>query len=187
MSTFTDLLRGRAKLGDPTRHGSLTVYPLLARREPTVPHVLLDEALARGLVEVTEVDAGGSVPRLRVRNRGDRPVLIVEGTELRGGKQNRVANATVLVPAGVEAALPATCIERGRWHGTSQRFESGQVTDYTLRGRMRATVTDSTITGRGYASNQREVWDAGDQTLTSLGTAPPATARPTPHASALAR
>ena len=108
--------------------------------------MLLDEALARGLVELAEIDRGGSVPKLRVRNRGDRPVLIVEGTELRGGKQNRVANATVLVPAGV------------------------QVTDHTLRGRMRATVTDSTITGRGYASNQREVWDAADQTFTSLGT-----------------
>jgi len=39
------------------------------------------------------------VPELRLVNRAERPVLIVEGEELVGAKQNRVVNVTKLVNA----------------------------------------------------------------------------------------
>ena len=37
------------------------------------------------------------------------------GEQLAGGKQNRVLNASILVPAKSELPIPVTCVERGRW------------------------------------------------------------------------
>lgn len=52
-----------------------------------------------GSLRVDEIDKGGSVSHVRVVNQGKRPVLFLFGEEIRGAKQNRVANATFLVPA----------------------------------------------------------------------------------------
>jgi hypothetical protein len=59
----------------------------------------LDEALSSGRVRVTEVSREGSVPDLCLVNDADRPVLLLDGEELRGAKQNRVLNLTILAPA----------------------------------------------------------------------------------------
>ena len=48
---------------------------------------------------VTEVSEAGSVPFIQVANRADRPLLLLDGEELIGAKQNRILNTTVLVEA----------------------------------------------------------------------------------------
>ena len=62
-----------------------------------------------GLV-VDELDKP-SVNALRVRNPGDKPVLIVEGERFLGGRQNRAVNVTVLVPALADLEIPVSCLE----------------------------------------------------------------------------
>src|SRR5688572_15771539 len=81
---------------------NLTMLPLAprqARAEAPPAYATLDEALALGLIEITEISEAGSVPELRVVNRADRSTLIVDGEELVGAKQNRIVNLTILVPA----------------------------------------------------------------------------------------
>ena len=92
------------ELGVPVTVDNLTMIPLLARqpREPKIDYIVLDEAMAAGEVEITEISDEGSVPDLRVINRGAKPVLILDGEELLGAKQNRVVNLTILVPAHAE-------------------------------------------------------------------------------------
>jgi len=58
-------------------------------------YLMLDEALAAGLASVTEVSVDGSVPELRLQNLAPSPVLILNGEELLGAKQNRVVNLTI--------------------------------------------------------------------------------------------
>ena len=57
----------------------------------------------------------GSVPALRVVNRGLHPILIVDGEELVGAKQNRVVNLAILVAAQSAFTIPVSCVEAGRW------------------------------------------------------------------------
>ena len=56
----------------PVTFRNISMYPLLAR-DPEARRVpgyrILDDALASGLMEVTEVSEQGSVPYLRVVNR----------------------------------------------------------------------------------------------------------------------
>ncbi len=56
---------------------------------------------------VTEVSEAGSVPFLQVANGADRPLLLLDGEELIGAKQNRILNTTVLVAARTEVTIPA--------------------------------------------------------------------------------
>ncbi len=75
------------------------MYPLRSPLEGTVDYMLLRDALVAGLVTIREVSERGSVPDLLVDNRAGRPVLIVDGKEFVGAKQNRVANLTLLIVA----------------------------------------------------------------------------------------
>jgi hypothetical protein len=69
-------------IGAPQHFRHLSVFPLV-HPAPRAPFYLtLDEGLAQGTVQVTEVSKGGHVPELRFINRGDRPVLLIDGEEL---------------------------------------------------------------------------------------------------------
>jgi len=95
----------------------------------------LDEALVGGLIEVTEVSQGGAVPELKVVNTSPRMVLILDGEELVGAKQNRIVNTTILVQAQSTTVIPVSCVEQGRWHYRSPRFSSEErIMSPALRG-----------------------------------------------------
>ena len=87
-----------AHLGSPTTYKNLTMIPLLFRPTPVAgtvwdeQYVILDEALAAETARVTEVSDAGSVAELKFLNEGNRPVLLLDGEELVGAKQNRVLN-----------------------------------------------------------------------------------------------
>ena len=94
MSTLPDV-----RVGDPIHHQALAVFPLFSAPDGAVDYLLADEAIQAGSVTVQEVNEGGSVPNLLVTNQGDSRVLFLEGEELRGAKQNRVLNTSVLIAA----------------------------------------------------------------------------------------
>jgi hypothetical protein len=139
----------------------LSVLPLTVNN-PKLPMgcITLDEAFARREFDVTEVSEDGHVPELKVVNRGDTPVLLVDGEELVGAKQNRIINLTILVPARTKLVIPVSCVEAGRWHRQSRRFEASRNAQYfRARAHKVAQVTHS-LAPRGDArSDQRWIWD----------------------------
>src|SRR4029077_18263468 len=154
------------------RHESLTLFPLYGNgtAEPRAAYVLGDEALAAGSVTVAEVDESGSVPELLVTNRGAVRVLFIEGEELRGAKQNRVLNTSVLVAAGGRTKIPVSCVEQGRWRYKSAPFgSSGSHSSSKLRSILKKSVSESAIMGRGHRSDQGEVWAEVQRQMSSLG------------------
>jgi len=85
------------KVGRKQTYKNLALYPLLSTYSAGLEYLLLDEALSEGLIEVVEVSEGGSVPELKVMNKSVKLVLILDGEELVGAKQNRIVNTTILV------------------------------------------------------------------------------------------
>lgn len=114
------------RIGLPTTAGGLTMYPLLGETTLAVPYQLLDEALETGAAEITETSQSGSVPELHFRNKSIHDILLVDGEELVGAKQNRVLNLSILVGAGQEVTIPVSCVEAGRWSWRSNRFSPGR-------------------------------------------------------------
>ena len=138
----------------------MTVFALLGTEAFDLDYLLLETALEKGLVEIRELGPGGSVPELRLVNRADRPVLIVEGEELVGAKRNRVVNVTILVGSGAELVIPVSCVEQGRWHSRSEKFSSGaKMMHSSLRRAAQESVSFSLREGGGYRSDQGRVWE----------------------------
>src|SRR5215210_8121717 len=105
----------------PQRFESLWLVPLFAADEPRAEYLGLDEAVAGGLV-VRKVDEQGAVNSLVVENPLDLPVLLYEGQELVGAKQNRILDASTLVGAKSRTVVAVSCVERGRWAYRSRSF-----------------------------------------------------------------
>jgi ARG/rhodanese/phosphatase superfamily protein len=122
-------------LGEPRSFRGLTIVPLSAA-EPRLDYVGLDEAAAGGLV-VTELSEAGSVETLLVVNPLKTPVLLYEGEELVGAKQNRVLERSVLVAAGSKLEIPAKCVEQGRWAYRSAQFAPAPRAAYPELRRIR--------------------------------------------------
>ena len=99
------------QLGEPVEHRGIVIAPLFPRRTPEAAYVTLEEALPLGF-RVEEVSEQGSVPELVVRNPTDKDVLLYDGEELIGAKQNRILNVSVLVAAGAKTRDPGL-VRRG--------------------------------------------------------------------------
>lgn len=146
-------------LGEPATHQGLTVIPLTSEVGGSLEYLLLEDGLNRDLVTIREVSEGGSVPELTVENRARLPLLIVDGEELVGAKQNRVANLTMLIPAAKTTNIPVSCVEAGRWSYSKRDFG---VTDRVQNARGRAEklqdVRESMRMGSTPKSDQARVW-----------------------------
>jgi hypothetical protein len=175
-----------AQLDEPTIHRGIAVVPLFPRRDPGAAYTTLDPALRRGL-RITETSAAGSVPELVVQNPLAEWVLLYDGEELVGAKQNRILNLTVLVAAESVTPIPVSCVEAGRWHRRSQSFAAARHTagPQLRRRKARALGADALARGRG----QHEVWQAVAEQADRRGVASPTAAHAdmfTQHEPALA-
>ncbi|NIN73235.1 MAG: hypothetical protein GTO46_15185 [Gemmatimonadetes bacterium] len=112
---------GQIALGSAQRYQWLTLFPVIDRQPRHLPYRLLADALEAGTVQVAEVGTG-SVPEIAVENRGDKDVLVLDGEQLLGAKQNRTVSRTLILPAHATTSIPVSCMEQGRWRFTSGRF-----------------------------------------------------------------
>jgi hypothetical protein len=142
-----------------TTFKNLTVFPLTSSSEVNRDYITLDEALDAGTARVTELSETGSVPELLFHNEGEQPVLLLDGEELVGAKQNRVLNLSILAPARKTITIPVSCVEQGRWAYRSDRFRSEKRVHFS-RGRASkaASVSRSLFESGNRRSNQSEVW-----------------------------
>jgi hypothetical protein len=126
----------------PITHGNLTIFPVVASTtHDTHEFLTLDEGLRSGEVEVTENggirpmvrrpgtyhptrDRGAEVNKLYLINNSKRPLLLLAGEIVTGGKQDRIVGKDRIVPAETEADLDVFCVEPGRWTETTAGFEA---------------------------------------------------------------
>jgi hypothetical protein len=144
------------QIGEPVEHRGIVVAPLFPRRDPVAHYLTLDEALGKGL-RITEVDEAGTVPELVVENPLDERVLLYDGEELIGAKQNRILNVSVLVEAKSSLRIPVSCVEQGRWSHASPSFAPGSHVSHAHLRRRKAESQAAQPLARGIA--QGEVWD----------------------------
>jgi len=154
------------KFGDLQHHKNMGVYPLFCELNHEPEYITLADALEQRLLDISEVSHEGSVPELKVKNRADTPVLLLDGEELAGAKQNRVLNTTILLEKKSETVIPVSCTEQGRWSyaGASQGFhESGTVMIPKMRMMKARDVSDTLADSQQFRSDQGTVWTAIDE------------------------
>jgi hypothetical protein len=69
-------------LGEAQNYKNITVFPLFSGTNHGPEYLTLKEAMESGTFMVTEASEGGSVPELKVINRGEKAVLLLDGEEL---------------------------------------------------------------------------------------------------------
>lgn len=115
--------------------GGLTVIPVLQEdtKQGGQEVTTLAEAQKAGTVEIRELPTS-QVNSLLVINHGDKPLLLLAGDLLLGGKQDRIVAKDTLVPPGKAMQVEAFCVEHGRWTEGKTKFEySGSVVPQSVK------------------------------------------------------
>lgn len=176
MKLINDTFSG-LRHGNPCAFLNLTLFPLLSDRPGSPDYVTLRQAVADKTVVIREVSESGSVPELELKNSGKRPVLILDGEELIGAKQNRTANVTILAPARKSLRIPVACVESGRWAYTSREFNPSEQMHFSAgRKRKMASVSMSRRTHGTSVADQSEVWGDIARKCASMNVAAPTSA-----------
>jgi hypothetical protein len=148
-----------AKIGRKQSHRNLAIFPLLSGYATGLDYITLDEALAEELIEVVEVSEEGTVPELKVVNKSPCMILILDGEELVGAKQNRIVNTTILIQEKTTTVIPVSCVEQGRWAHTSPQFDSEErLMTAQLRAMKAEQVHRSIRTSDDFYSDQAAIW-----------------------------
>jgi hypothetical protein len=101
------------KVSGPHTHDNLSIYFVHGKSADGPVPLTLEEALAKGFVEVHETD---TVSQLVVENKGREEVFVHAGDIVKGGKQDRVVTASFVLPAqSKKIEMPVYCVEAGRW------------------------------------------------------------------------
>lgn len=165
------------EIGSPVTLGNLKMFPLLSGKENEPDYLTLDEAIAQGIVTITEISESGSVPELRFVNNGDLSVLLMDGEELIGAKQNRILNLTILAAARAELKIPVSCVERGRWSYRSEAFAAAPRAQYAGARAKKMSAVSSSLRESGHrVSDQQQIWQDIDGILCELAVHSPTSA-----------
>ena len=189
MTDRREVRAGEVTLGykvlDPIHHGNLTVFPIVSTRSyPTGEFLTLDEGLHSGDVVVSEAGSvqplirrrgapalrhdGAEVNRLVLVNNSKRPLLLLAGEVVSGGKQDRVIGKDRIVPPESDPVdLSVFCVEPGRWVATTEHFGASQALygqnagsySRTPQPPMAIMVQPSVRAKAMGDKNQQAVWD----------------------------
>jgi sulfur carrier protein ThiS len=164
----------------PLHQGSLTVFPVVSDvSHETSEFITLDEGIRSGTVVVSEagsirglVRRGGRpipidsarVNQLVLVNNSDKPLLLLAGEIVTGGKQDRVVGKDRIVPAQSDPVeLGVFCVEPGRWTGASSQFKS-----------LGAQMAQPSVRAKAMVDkNQQAVWDQVNTSRAELAAAAP--------------
>lgn len=163
---------GGWRVADGVTYENLTIFPVVTTSSAdTSGFVTLDEALASGDAVVTEEgseilrrsrdgqvigrptvwqESGAQVNQLVLFNRGSKPLILLAGEIVSGGKQDRIVGKDRLVPVGAKPLpLDVFCVEHGRWAEASPKFAAGMM-----------MVHPSVREKAAVEQNQSQVWAA---------------------------
>ena len=173
---------GDWRLLDPITYENISIFPVASSvAQDTSVFVTLDEGLSSGDVIVREqgsdgmarsrgiplpqYNSGASVNQLVLINRGRRPVLLLAGELVSGGKQDRIiAKDRIVAPGAEPLPLDVFCVEHGRWSSGLQFSAAKTMVHPSVR--EQAAVNQS----------QSEVWESVRKGTTANVTAAPSAA-----------
>src|SRR5277367_948021 len=145
---------GGWRLLDPVTYENISIFPVVASSEQdTSAFLTLDEGLSSGEIIVSEQGAAGlartrdpqrrptpdynsgpAVNQLVLVNRSKRPLLLLAGELVSGGKQDRIiAKDRIVAPGADPLPLDVFCVEHGRWSAGSQFTEAKTIVHPSVR------------------------------------------------------
>lgn len=178
------------KVLEPISHGRLAIFPVVTTAmHDTRQFLTLDEGLTSGEVEVTEAGAirplirrphtrpvpqqgGAEVNRLVLVNHSSRPLLLLAGEIVTGGKQDRVVGKDRIIPPNSDPVdLSVFCVEPGRWTEKTATFGAleAQMAQPSVRAKAMGDKDQSKVWEEVRKSNQGMIANAPASERAALG------------------
>jgi len=182
---------GAYRVLDPIASGDLLLFPVVrtdGKSGAESPFITLDEGLKSGEVEVTEAgrarglvrprggrspqvdsnsDRGDEVNTLVLVNHSKRPLLLLAGEIVTGGKQDRIVAKDRIVPADADPIdLTVFCIEPGRWTESSSEFGA------SAKSSAQSFMVQPEVRERAMVEqDQQQVWNSVHGTIAQMESA----------------
>ena len=148
---------------------------MLACLRITTARILSIRSL-RGPSREEDYSRGDEVNTLVLVNHSKRPLLLLAGEIVTGGKQDRIVAKDRIVPADADPIdLSVFCIEPGRWTESSSTFGASD------KSSAHSFMVQPTVRERAMVDqDQQQVWDSvhGAISQMEMAAAPPLPARP---------
>jgi hypothetical protein len=170
-------MTGSYRVLQPLNSGDLTIFPVVRTSENPKPigwqYLTLDEGLKNGEVVVTEAgqvrglvrtrrpgnwyppQSGDEVNQLVLINNSSKPLVLLAGEIVTGGKQDRViAKDRIVPPQSDPIDLSVFCVEPGRWVASSAQFGAAGsgISSFMVQPDVRKEAM--------VAQDQQRVWSA---------------------------
>ena len=125
-------------VSEPLRKNNLSVFFLSTEEGKVVNYLCFSEALKKNLVSVNEVNERGSVRYLKLSNKSNQKILVLESEIITGNalKQDRLVNRTTLIPENTTIMLQVSCCEKNRWSPAVANKLSVSDTLFFSKGRL---------------------------------------------------
>jgi len=122
------------------------------------PVIPASKAMEEGGVQVREIREEGEVNRLLAINRTGNYCLITDMDLLKGARQNRVVNTSVLLAPHSKQEIEVSCVERSRWSYNSPDFKPVKgVMDREKRAAKAASLREEEADA--ICDTQSKIWD----------------------------
>jgi hypothetical protein len=144
-------------LTEPVFLRNLTLYPLRGSTTDSTEIATINEILSEDKGEFRELDPP-DINRIHLQNRTNNPVLMLDGEEIIGSMQNRIAADSILIPARSTSNIPVICAEEGRW-GDIGSFRTGNCSYPGIRAIL-------SHRSKGENGLQKKVWKEIERKLT---------------------
>ena len=120
-------------------------------------YICFSEALKKNLISVSEVNERGAVRYLKLSNKSNQKILVLESELITGDalKQDRVVDRTTLIPENTTIMLQVSCCEKNRWSPVVANNISVSDTLFFSKGRL----DNSIEIYEKSKTNQFKIWD----------------------------
>jgi hypothetical protein len=173
---LSDILPEGHRAGAAVEINGARIVAIVAENAPVdTAYLVLHEALEAGVCTVRETGASedgnvsGDVNTLLVSNTGDKPIFLMAGDLVLGGKQDRVLAESLVVDPGVtDMPIPVFCVEQGRWSTQARdgvEGAAGLFSNTAQQGQVDMSVKSRAIGAR----DQGAVWQQVETANRALG------------------
>jgi len=129
-------------VSEPLRKNNLSVFFLSSNKKKADNYLSFPEALRKDLVSVNEVNKRGSMIYLKISNKSDQKILVLDSEMITGNalKQDRVVDSTTLIPEYATIMLKVSCCEKNRWSPAVAKNLSVSNSLFFSKGRLHNSI-----------------------------------------------
>ena len=165
MNILIDGINVSLELLESQKYKNMEVIPVRINCNGNRDYLTLKRGIKAGFVEITECQVS-TVGTVLAKNNSNIPLILIDGDEIIGAKQNRIMNRSLIIPPRTAMEVSVSCTEQGRWHygrgndiNFSQRDDiisfdcSEEAADFSTRRAKSADLFEN-------RSCQSTVWDS---------------------------